>query len=88
MLLKPVKILKLEQFVLLYYCLLPGEDVTIYTLFSIKDSFSKCNQIRRKLRIWSHLLKESLMESFIFRGVQVMLHQIDSLPKHQSSNCM
>ena len=24
--------------------------------FSIKDLFSKCDQIRRKLRIWSHLL--------------------------------
>ena len=34
--------------------------------FSIKDFFSKCDQIRRKLRIWSHLLKKSLMESFIF----------------------
>ena len=28
--------------------------------------FSKCDQIRRKLRIWSHLLKKSLMENFIF----------------------
>ena len=26
--------------------------------FSIKDFFSKCDQIRRKLRIWSHLLKK------------------------------
>ena len=34
--------------------------------FSIKDSFSKCDQIYRKLRIWSHLLKKSLMENFIF----------------------
>ena len=24
--------------------------------FSIKDFFSKCDQIHRKLRIWSHLL--------------------------------
>ena len=30
------------------------------------DFFSKCDQIRRKLRIWSHLLKKSLMENFIF----------------------
>ena len=30
--------------------------------FSIKDFFSKCDQIRKKLRIWSHLLKKSLME--------------------------
>ena len=28
--------------------------------FSIKDFFSKCDQIRSFLRIWSHLLKESL----------------------------
>ena len=26
---------------------------------SIKGSFSKCDQIRRKLRVWSHLLKKS-----------------------------
>ena len=32
--------------------------------FSIKDFFSKCDQIRRKLRIWSYLLKKSLMENF------------------------
>ena len=31
--------------------------------FSIKHFFSKCDQIRRKLRIWSHLLKKSLMKS-------------------------
>ena len=37
--------------------------------FSIKDFFSKCEQIRRKLRIWSHLLKKSLMENFIFCAV-------------------
>ena len=29
---------------------------------SIKDFFSKCDQIRRKLRIWSNLLKKPLME--------------------------
>ena len=32
---------------------------------SIKDFFSKCDQIRRKLRIWSNLLKKSLIENFI-----------------------
>ena len=37
--------------------------------FSIKDFFSKRERIRRKLRIWSHLLKESLMKSFIFCAV-------------------
>ena len=34
--------------------------------FSIKDFFSKCDQIHRKLRIWSHLLKKSLTENCIF----------------------
>ena len=34
--------------------------------FSIKVFFSKCDQIRSFLRIWSHLLKKSLMENFIF----------------------
>ena len=37
--------------------------------FSIKDFFRKCDQIRRKLRIWSHLLKKSSMENFIFCAV-------------------
>ena len=31
--------------------------------FNIKDFFSKFDQIRRKLRLWSHLLKKSLMEN-------------------------
>ena len=30
------------------------------------DFSSKCDQIRRKLRIWSHLLEKSIMENFIF----------------------
>ena len=33
---------------------------------SIKDFFSKCEQIRRRNWICSHLLKKSLMENFIF----------------------
>ena len=38
--------------------------------FSIKNFFSKCDQIRWKVRIWSHLLKKSLMENFIFCTVK------------------
>ena len=34
--------------------------------FSIKELFSKCDQIRTKLRIWLHLMKKSLMENFFF----------------------
>ena len=37
--------------------------------FSIKDFFSKCDQIRRSLRIWSHLFKKSLMVNFVFCAV-------------------
>ena len=42
--------------------------------FSIEDFFSKCDEIRRKLRIWSHLLKKSLMENFIFCAVNLDLN--------------
>ena len=37
--------------------------------FSIKDFCSKCDQIRRFLRIWSLLLQKSLMKNFIFCAV-------------------
>ena len=37
--------------------------------FSIKDFFSKCDQIGKKLQIWLHLLKKFLMENFIFGAV-------------------
>ena len=37
--------------------------------FYFKDFFSKCDQIRSFLRIWSHLLKKSLMENVIFCAV-------------------
>ena len=40
--------------------------------FSIKDFFSKCDQICSFLRIWSHLLKKSLMENFIFCAVSFL----------------
>ena len=36
------------------------------TKFSIKDFFSKCDQIRSYLRIWSHLLMKWLLANFIF----------------------
>ena len=37
--------------------------------FSIKDFFGKCDQIRSFLRIWSQLMKKSLMENFMFCAV-------------------
>ena len=41
--------------------------------FSIKDFFSKCDQIPSFLRIWSNLLKKSLMENSIFCAVLYIL---------------
>ena len=41
--------------------------------FSIKNFFSKCDKIRSFLRIWSHLLKKSVMENFILIAVIVSL---------------
>ena len=47
----------------MYHC----EDITARKMkFSIKDFYSKFDQIYSFLRIWSHLLKKSLMENFIF----------------------
>ena len=36
--------------------------------FTIKDFFRNYDQIPRKLKIWSHLLKEFLKENFICSG--------------------
>ena len=41
--------------------------------FFIKDIFSKCDQIRRKLRIWSHLLEKYLAENFFVKLVDFLL---------------
>ena len=40
--------------------------------FSIKEFSSKYGPIRSKLQIWSNVLKESLMENFIFCLPQVL----------------
>ena len=48
-------------------CFCNAETVTAQKMkFSIKDLFSKCHQIRRRLRIWSHLLNKALMKNVIF----------------------
>ena len=41
--------------------------------FSIKDLFSKCDQIRSFLRIWSHLPKKSLKKNLFFCAVLALL---------------
>ena len=40
--------------------------------FSINNLFSKCEHIRMKLRIYSHLLSKSLTEDFIFCVVSII----------------
>ena len=52
------------------------ESSTLHKIwnFSIQDFFSKCDQIRKKLRICSHLLKKALIENFIFCAVQFTLY--------------
>ena len=42
--------------------------------FFIKDFSSKCKQISMKRRIWSHLLKKSLMENFILCVVILLIY--------------
>ena len=49
-------------------------DIAQKMNFFIKDFYSKCDLV--KLRIWSHLLKKSLMENFIFCTLRVV-HQND-----------
>ena len=41
-------------------------DIAQKIKFSIADILSKCDQISRKPRIWSHLMKKSLLGNFIF----------------------
>ena len=51
---------------------LPNYSYTAQKMkFSIKDFFSKCDQTRRKLGIWLHLLKKSLTENLIFCAVLI-----------------
>ena len=58
-----------RQVTLLYYYFNTAQKMK----FSIKDLFSKCDQIHRKLQIWSHLPKKSLTENFIFCAIQSTL---------------
>ena len=53
--------------------------------FSINDFFSKCDQICKKLRICSHFLKKSLMESFIFCAVCIVIPAFPSLKSEFTS---
>ena len=65
---------------IIYFCLF-DESYFLNTLHTkkvaIEDFFSKCDEIRRELRIWSHLLKKSLIESFIFCAVTSVLFNMN-----------
>ena len=50
--------------------------------FSIEDFFSKCDQIRSFLRIWLYLLKNSLIENFIFCAVYIAIRS--KMRKHNA----
>ena len=43
--------------------------------FPIQYFFSKCYQIGSFMRIWSYILKKSLMENFIFCAVSILRFQ-------------
>ena len=43
-------------------------------MLSLKKYLSECEQVRKKLSIWSNLLKYSLMENLIFCAVFVFLN--------------
>ena len=53
--------------------------------FSITEFFSKCDQIRR-LRIWSHLLKKSVMENIFVQCWHQILRGTISFSRSKSSN--
>ena len=53
--------------------------------FSIKDFLNRCDQIRRELRIWSHLLKKSLMQNFIYCAVLETFNSRMSMRKTPAS---
>ena len=58
--------------VLLVFHLYFFENITAQKIkFSINDFFSKCDQIRSFQRIWSLLLRKSLMENIIFCAVHL-----------------
>ena len=55
--------------------------------FFIKNLFSKCKRIYIKLRIYSHLLNKSLMESFIFCVMDIIGFTAESWKSSFEPNC-
>ena len=54
--------------------------------FSITGFLSKYDQIRRKLQIWSHLMKKSEMENLIFCAVLKRTMTLQNLQKLVSNS--
>ena len=81
-----IALLLLCRWVPKWYCerITPFNSFTAQKMkFSIEDLFSKCDQIRRKLQIWSRLLKKFLKKKFIFCAViaqinHTLFHSIES----------
>ena len=55
--------------------------------FSVKNFFSKCEHIRIKLRIYSHLLNKFLTENFIFCVVNIIGFTTESCKFFFKRNC-
>ena len=56
--------------------------------FPIKDFSSKYDQIRRKVRTWSHLKKKSLMENFIFCVISVIYRVLEKVEEEQAEGVL
>ena len=72
-------------YVYLICCASPGYKILLLfrtaqkMKFSIKDIFSKCDQIRSFLQTWSQLLKKSLTENFIFCAASLVIFHTNFL---------
>ena len=57
-------------------------------MFFYKDFFRKCNQIRNFPRIWSHLLKKTIIKNFILRALNVLSYCWNLRPaNYLASHC-
>ena len=71
-----VKLAQMRRLTFNAFCTILGVAYTAQkTKFSIKDFFSKCDQICRKMRIWSHLLEKSVIENLFLRSDSSMLRR-------------
>ena len=66
------------------YVLLCFDSYTAQKLkFSIEKFFSKCDQIYRNMRIWSHLLRKSLTEHFSFCTLLNLVKEEEYCPSYK-----